>query len=417
MFNAARRPAAAAAARNEPNARTMNGAPPPMQELGAMLRKRREAMGASLAEVETATKIRQKYLAAIEADEWQLLPGEVVGRGFLRNYATYLGLDPTELIERRRAVVDPTLAVALSDTSAGSSLPPQRTVDYRPKDVPLMEESDGIEQRREIRWAPILAVIGMVLILLLVIWGVRTFGSQLSASVTDLAGRVQTRIAEGRAQATATATATALLVAQGGVQAENGNGGTSTPEASNGASNSPGIASNAVPTATTNLVVLPTPTPTEPEPVNTPEATVAPTDTPPPPTDTPLPTDTPTETPAETPTEEPTATLAVSPPFCEDPRSRLFSPGENQVVSGDVAVSGTATHESFQSYKLEFASGSGASEGFTYFAGGTSAVEGGLLGTFSSAAVPNGAYTLQLTVVDQTGNYPPPCKVSIIVQN
>ena len=69
-----------------------------------MLRKRREAMGASLAEVEAATKIRQKYLAALEADEWSLLPGEVVGRGFLRNYASYLGLDSTELIERRGGV-------------------------------------------------------------------------------------------------------------------------------------------------------------------------------------------------------------------------------------------------------------------------------------------------------------------------
>ena len=68
---------------------------PSIQELGAMLRERREAMGASLAEVETATRIRQKYLAALESDEWHLLPGEVIGRGFLRNYSTYLGLDST----------------------------------------------------------------------------------------------------------------------------------------------------------------------------------------------------------------------------------------------------------------------------------------------------------------------------------
>src|SRR5215210_5999907 len=94
---------------------------PSIQELGAMLRERREAMGASLAEVETATRIRQKYLAALESDEWNLLPGEVIGRGFLRNFSTYLGLDATEAIERRRTVADPSLAGVLADTSAGSA--------------------------------------------------------------------------------------------------------------------------------------------------------------------------------------------------------------------------------------------------------------------------------------------------------
>ena len=60
----------------------------PIQSIGPLLRERREAMGVTLAEAEVATRIRQKYLAALEADEWDLLPGEVVGRGFLRNYST-----------------------------------------------------------------------------------------------------------------------------------------------------------------------------------------------------------------------------------------------------------------------------------------------------------------------------------------
>jgi hypothetical protein len=256
----------------------------------------------------------------------------------------------------------------------------------------------------------------MVLLLLLVIWGVRAFGSQISAGVTSLARSAQTRIAEGRTPATATATA--LPIAQPGTSAGNGGDDANTPVANASAPNNAGVTNSVAPTVTQSVIaILPTPTPTAPEPVNTPEPAALPTDTPPPPTDTPLPTDTPTETPVETPTETPTPTLAVSPPFCEDPRSRLFSPGENQVVSGNVDVSGTASHESFQSYKLEFAPGAGASEGFVYFGGGTSPVEGGLLGTFSSSSVPNGPYTFQLTVVDQTGNYPPPCKVSIIVQN
>ncbi|NJN83881.1 MAG: helix-turn-helix domain-containing protein [Caldilineaceae bacterium] len=47
-----------------------------------MLRERREALGVSLAEAEVATRIRQKYLSALEADEWSLLPGENRGSWF-----------------------------------------------------------------------------------------------------------------------------------------------------------------------------------------------------------------------------------------------------------------------------------------------------------------------------------------------
>jgi transcriptional regulator with XRE-family HTH domain len=92
---------------------------------GPILRERREAMGVTLAEAEVATRIRQKYLAALESDEWDLLPGEVVGRGFLRNYSTYLGIEPTEMIERRRAIADESLAAVLADTQRRVALAPR----------------------------------------------------------------------------------------------------------------------------------------------------------------------------------------------------------------------------------------------------------------------------------------------------
>ncbi len=55
-------------------------------------------------EVETRTKIRAKYLRAIENEEWGLLPGDVYVKSFLRTYADYLGLDSRQLIDdyRRR---------------------------------------------------------------------------------------------------------------------------------------------------------------------------------------------------------------------------------------------------------------------------------------------------------------------------
>jgi hypothetical protein len=52
--------------------------------------------------VERDTKIRSKYLAALEDGEFTELPGDVYARGFLRNYATYLGLDADEIEEEWR---------------------------------------------------------------------------------------------------------------------------------------------------------------------------------------------------------------------------------------------------------------------------------------------------------------------------
>jgi hypothetical protein len=60
------------------------------------LRAAREARGVDLFRVERDTKIRIKYLTAIETGAFSELPAEVYVRGFLRNYATYLGLDPDE---------------------------------------------------------------------------------------------------------------------------------------------------------------------------------------------------------------------------------------------------------------------------------------------------------------------------------
>ena len=69
-----------------------------MMEVGQLLRQTREAQELSLADVEEQTKIRQSFLIALEAGNWDDLPNEVVARGFLRNYAQFLGLDADDLL-------------------------------------------------------------------------------------------------------------------------------------------------------------------------------------------------------------------------------------------------------------------------------------------------------------------------------
>jgi len=71
-----------------------------MGKIGEALRRAREEKGITLREAEEATKIRLKYLDALEREEFTQLPGRVYAIGFLRNYARYLGLDWQELVEK-----------------------------------------------------------------------------------------------------------------------------------------------------------------------------------------------------------------------------------------------------------------------------------------------------------------------------
>ena len=73
-----------------------------VHKLGEVLRTAREAKGVDLARVERETKIRERYLAALERGDYRELPGAVYTRGFLRNYGAYLGLDAEELIDLYR---------------------------------------------------------------------------------------------------------------------------------------------------------------------------------------------------------------------------------------------------------------------------------------------------------------------------
>lgn len=71
-------------------------------QLGEVLRAAREAKGVDLVRVERETKIRERYLSALERGEYRELPGAVYTKGFLRNYGAYLGLDPEYLIDLYR---------------------------------------------------------------------------------------------------------------------------------------------------------------------------------------------------------------------------------------------------------------------------------------------------------------------------
>ena len=71
-----------------------------MQGIGEILKKTREEQGISLDEVAEATKIRSKYLRALEEEQFDALPGDVYAKGFATAYLKYLGIkDRPDVLE------------------------------------------------------------------------------------------------------------------------------------------------------------------------------------------------------------------------------------------------------------------------------------------------------------------------------
>ncbi len=89
--------------------------------IGSTLQAARKRSNIELSEVEAATKIRAGFLRAIEAEDWDALPGEAYARGFVRTYAAFLGLDGARLASRVPAEPAPPMA-----TGAGRRRPSAR---------------------------------------------------------------------------------------------------------------------------------------------------------------------------------------------------------------------------------------------------------------------------------------------------
>lgn len=124
--------------------------------------------------------------------------------------------------------------------------------------------------------------------------------------------------------------------------------------------------------------------------------------------------------PAAAPSAEPEASptppaQATSVAACADSRSTITSPGNNAVLSGVIDIIGTAQDPKFNFYKVEYAPTDTME--FVYYSGSETPISEWILGSFDTTIFPNGDYVLRLVVVDETGNYPPPCQVRVKIAN
>ncbi len=358
--------------------------------LGSLLRTRRETLGLSLEDVEAAIRIRAHYLLAMEADEWQRLPGEVVGRGFLQNYAAFLKLDGQELKQHRQSDIVARLNENWPSTSGGASMPPLRDMDYRPLESQptgaffLTGQGPSQVWRRFLFTGLLLVVVTLIIAAFLANPGsALPTGTILTSLRTEATRRMQDAYGQ-------------LVDGLRTTFQDTGTNG--------GSPAAPLVVEVPPPTATPvpAAVASPTPVPTVPTPTATPApaAVAAP-------------------TPVPTPTSIP-AVGALAPVNCDVEGMQITSPRDRQIIGDVTALTGTAAVTDQWYYKLEYrivaGVGQAQRQAFTYFDGYVTTVTEGSLGELNTVFMTNGDYTVRLTAVQQDGTALT-CDFTVTVQN
>lgn len=136
-----------------------------MDEIGSILRDAREMKGLTVAEVQDEIRINADYLQALEEGQYHLLPTPVHVRGFLRNYARFLELDPEPLLERYEVAVPHAPVDGAAGTSSGQpSVSPDEPIRPRPEQpffepVNMNLNGDAGDSESAVRWVVIAALI------------------------------------------------------------------------------------------------------------------------------------------------------------------------------------------------------------------------------------------------------------------
>ena len=122
-----------------------------LDELGKALQNQRERLGMTLEDVENQTKIRKRYLEALEMGNWSVLPGEVYARGFVRSYAEYLGLDGGRLLAEYvdKAVSLEPSADPLHGVSSAPPISPSSSPSPSPSTLPGVDMVSRNREQRE----------------------------------------------------------------------------------------------------------------------------------------------------------------------------------------------------------------------------------------------------------------------------
>lgn len=159
--------------------------------IGPTLREARNRRKVDLSEVEAAIKIRVRYLQAMENEEWDALPGGAYTRGFIRTYASYLGLDGDRLADDYRRATAP---------SGGERVPKR------------VEPVPASRRRGQPRISSRLVIAAVCLVLVAVLVGIALAGGSGDSSPSPTVAGKGEKARKKRHQATGTKTKPGVAV-------------------------------------------------------------------------------------------------------------------------------------------------------------------------------------------------------------
>lgn len=168
--------------------------------VGSRLREARTRKKLSVSQVEAATKIRGRYLQAIEDGDWEQLPGDVYARAFIRTYGSFLGLDGERLAEEHRR-------------ETGAARPGERLprVEPRPRRAPRGSRGPQLPPRL------IAAAVSALVVVALVVVGLSSGGgSSTGGGSPDARSRRETGKKAGRGEAKPLSRGHSLKLVAGG---------------------------------------------------------------------------------------------------------------------------------------------------------------------------------------------------------
>jgi cytoskeleton protein RodZ len=131
-----------------------------MGEFGTELRKERESRGIGLETISDSTKISGRYLAALEQEHFEQLPGGVFNKGIMRSYARVVGLDEEAWVSRYMAAYQQ--SGQLKDDDAD-------WIAFA-ENVGKSRENDGLRPDMRLRWAGVAVLVVLLVGLGWFVW-------------------------------------------------------------------------------------------------------------------------------------------------------------------------------------------------------------------------------------------------------
>ncbi len=138
-----------------------------MGYLGELLHQRQLSLGLSLSDLQSRTKIRGKYIEAILAGNYDVVPGEVYLRGFIRSIANELGIDPGEAMQAYYQDMADHKAQPTQKEIAGSEQPVSRSEAIA---KPALAPTSLSRKRKRSGVSPAVVVVGLLVLIAFGYW-------------------------------------------------------------------------------------------------------------------------------------------------------------------------------------------------------------------------------------------------------